>query len=188
MTDRLKALSATVLTALGFPPAPDASVAPANAEAPAAGYDDDEDEMDPKTGKKKPKPMEGDADADAAANAGVGDAALTAAMTETASAAAAAATAAANARWASVLGHDDAKGRTAQAVTLLSGTAMNASEIITALAGFPKETATGGLSSRMAEIPNPAVTADGAAADTDPRADNHGWDKSIARVFGAVRK
>jgi hypothetical protein len=87
-----------------------------------------------------------------------------------------------------VLGHDDAKGRTAQAVALLDSTEMSADAIIGKLAGFPKENVTGGLSARMADTPNPAVTADGAAAETDSRAGNHGWDKAIAKVFGSVRQ
>jgi hypothetical protein len=186
MTDRLAGLKAGVLAKLGFAAAADAStetIIDPNATADTgASNDSDEDEIDPKAGKKKMPPADCDADADAAAE----DAALAAAMTETATAAATAATAAANARWAAVLASAEADGRLALATNLLGTTSMSAEQIAAALAAAPKAGA-GGLSARMADVNNPAITADSDAA-AKPKAGNHGWDKAQERVFGSNRK
>lgn len=130
-------------------------------------------------GEGEEKPDEAAAAEAAEAEAVEAEASVAAAITLAATESAAKATAAANARWAGVLGSEEAKGRTAQAATLLGNTSLDAAAIKTALAAFPKEAAAG-FAARMADVKNPEVTA--GASDSDPKADNHGWGKAAAKV------
>lgn len=114
----------------------------------------------------------------AEAEAAQADADVAAAITLAATQSAAKATAEANARWAGVLGSEEAQGRTAQAVTLLGSTNLDAAAIKTTLAAFPKEAAAG-FAARMADVKNPEVTA--GASDAAQNADNHGWGKARAK-------
>lgn len=118
----------------------------------------------------------------AEAEAAAADAEVAAAITLAATESAAKATAAANARWAGVLGSDEAKGRTAQAVTLLANTNLDAAGVKAALAAFPKEAAAT-FADRMAGVENPPVTAGAGGDAPDAKAGNYGWDNVVAKAF-----
>ena len=167
MTTRFADLTAATMAKLGLGPAaapkPEAKPMPADKEDEGDGGKDEGEENPDGTPKKNKKKGEADGAAEAEANAAA-DAAVVAAVTQSATAA----TAAANARWADVLGSDEANGRTAQAIVMLGSTALDATAVKAALAKFPKE-ATGGLSERMkAEVPNPGVTA-GGGGEAEPK-------------------
>jgi hypothetical protein len=196
MTTRFADLTAKTLASLGLaaqPAKPDAAAiaAAAAAEAAANAPADEEDGEDgaddesgenadgtPKKGKKKGKketPMPADCDADA-------EAAVASGMKQAADAA----TAAANARWADVLGSDEAKGKTAQAIVMLGSTGLDAAAVKAAISKFPKE-AGGGLADRMAAEGNPNVTATGGGGEAPKPAEavKSAFAASHKRLFGA---
>ena len=172
MNARLAALTSTTLAALGItrsaesePAAEPVALTPTGDDAPTSPIAEDS------------APDAAEADAAAEAEAVAADAEIAAAITLAATESAAKATAAANARWAGVLGSEEAQGRTALATTLLV-TNLDAAAIKVALAASGKEAA-GGFAARMVEAPNPAVTA--GAGEPDAKADNHGWGKARAK-------
>ena len=168
MTSRFAGIAARTLATLGITQAAESEPA---APVVVEGVVVEEPAAEP----ADPAPVD---DAAAEAEAVAADAEIAAAITLAATEAAAKATTAANARWAGVLGSEEANGRTAQAVTLLGSTNLDAAAIKTALAAFPKEGAAG-FAARMAEVKNPEVTAGG--SDAAQNADNHGWGKARAK-------
>ena len=170
MNARLAALTSTTLAALGITRAAESE--------PAAPVVVEGEIVEEPAGDPAPdEAAEAEAAAAAEAEAAQADADVAAAITLAATQSAAKATAEANARWAGVLGSDEAKGRTALAVTLLS-TNLDAAAIKVALAASAKE-AEGGFAARMADVKNPEVTAGG--SDAAQNADNHGWGKARAK-------
>lgn len=173
MNARLAALTSTTLAALGITRAAESE--------PAAPVVIEGEVVDEPAGDPAPdEAAEAEAAAAAEAEAAAADADVAAAITLAATQSAAKATAEANARWAGVLGSDEAKGRTALAVTLLS-TNLDAAAIKVALAASTKE-ADGGFAARMADVTNPAVTA--GATESTTTGDNHGWGKATAKFRG----
>ena len=173
MNARLAALTSTTLAALGITKSAESEPA---APVVVEGEVVDEPAGDPAPDEAA-EAAEAEAAAAAEAEAAAVDADVAAAITLAATESAAKATAAANARWAGVLGSEEAQGRTALATTLLV-TNLDAAAIKVALAASGKEAA-GGFAARMVEAPNPAVTA--GAGEPDAKADNHGWGKARAK-------
>lgn len=177
MSKRMTALSGRVMGMLGIPaPSADAEQEPVVTEPvdPPAG-DDGEGGDPPPTEPPPTEPVE------AAPEAAPADEAEQTALVKEA---AAIATQQANTRWQTVLASEEAKGRGKLAVHLLATTDATADAVIATLKMSP---AGGDFAARMAETPNPGVTAAGGGADPDVPNAQAGWNKSITKVRGGLR-